>query len=189
MAQPVYLSLPLGATDGFNHRLQPPRSDAAGRSQAKTRARPQQQKKKHHPPNEGWAGLSVELCWSWSRAVINLLLIGINRMNDHDAKSPCASEFDQFLLFLAVLATLWEAKISFVIARLSKQQVPIPLVATFSKLLFIKIHPTNLNNMVVCKRLVLNSLPSLPKEVLSEELCLLSLCWFPIVSPVMFKPS
>lgn len=76
------------------------------------------------------------------------------------------------LLFLPGPSVLQEEKISFIIAKLSKQQVPIPPVATFSKLLFIKIHPTNLNNTMVCERLFLNSLPFLPNEVLSEQLCL-----------------
>lgn len=55
-------------------------------------------------------------------------------MNDCGAKSPCASKLDQRSLhFLAALSALREAKISFMIARVSKQQVPIPLMATFSK--------------------------------------------------------
>ncbi|TRZ24688.1 hypothetical protein HGM15179_002390 [Zosterops borbonicus] len=47
-------------------------------------------------------------------------------MNDHDVESPCASKSDQqSLLFLAIVSTLQEA--SFIIAKPSKQQVPILL--------------------------------------------------------------
>lgn len=138
-------------------------------------------------------------CWSLKAAVL-MPEQGCNyppvswyrykQMNDHSTKSPSTSKFDhKSLLFLPGLSVLQEEKISFIIAKLSKQQVPIPLVATFSKLLFIKIHPTNLNNTMGCERLFLNSLPFLPNEVLSEQLCLPSPSWFSISSLVTSKPS
>lgn len=60
---PVYLSLPQSTTDGLNHTLQAPRSDAGEKKWVKTRAHPQQQKKTSPKLRE---------CWSLKGAALSL---------------------------------------------------------------------------------------------------------------------